>query len=127
MKNCLAAALACLALVAVATACSSGGAPASVGSIDPNAVRISANSLQFSTATLTAPAAKPFQIAFENKESAAHNVAIYSDSGYGTALFRQDPVTGPKTVVYEVPALAAGTYYFRCDVHPAMNGTLTAG
>jgi len=77
--------------------------------------------------TLAVPAAKPFQIAFENKESAPHNVAIYSDSGYGTAVFRQDPFGGPKTAVYEIPALAAGTYYFRCDVHPAMSGTLTAG
>ena len=24
----------------------------------------------------------------------------------------------------QVPALAAGTYFFRCDVHPQMNGTV---
>ena len=30
------------------------------------------------------------------------------------------------TKVYEVPALAAGSYFFRCDVHPDMQGTITA-
>jgi plastocyanin len=35
-------------------------------------------------------------------------------------------VTGPATVTYEIPALAAGTYTFNCFVHPAlMTGTLT--
>jgi plastocyanin len=28
---------------------------------------------------------------------------------------------------YDVPELEAGTYYFQCDVHPNMNGTVTAG
>jgi plastocyanin len=27
-------------------------------------------------------------------------------------------------VTYGVPALAPGTYFFRCDVHPAMSGEL---
>jgi hypothetical protein len=31
------------------------------------------------------------------------------------------------TVVYRVPALRAGTYFFGCDVHPQMNGTFRAG
>jgi plastocyanin len=34
-------------------------------------------------------------------------------------------VTGPTTVSYRVPALAAGTYKFFCVVHPTMSGTLT--
>jgi plastocyanin len=29
-------------------------------------------------------------------------------------------------VMYDVPALDPGTYFFRCDVHPQMNGTLEA-
>jgi len=28
------------------------------------------------------------------------------------------------TIVYDVPALKPGTYFFRCDLHPNMNGTL---
>jgi plastocyanin len=30
------------------------------------------------------------------------------------------------TVTYQVPALAAGTYGFICEVHPDMKGTITA-
>ena len=81
----------------------------------------------FSTDTLSAPADEPFQIAFDNQEGAPHNVAIYRDSSAAEKLFGEDPFSGPAVVVYDVPALAAGTYFFRCDVHPDMSGELTAG
>jgi plastocyanin len=29
------------------------------------------------------------------------------------------------TVEYQVPAIPPGTYYFQCDVHPTMNGSVT--
>ena len=53
-----------------------------------------------------------------------HNVAIYRDESAEESLFVGDLVDGPTTATYDVPALDAGDYYFRCDVHPAMNGTL---
>ena len=28
------------------------------------------------------------------------------------------------TIIYDVPALEPGTYFFRCDLHPDMRGTL---
>ena len=39
--------------------------------------------------------------------------------------FRGEIVTGPTTIVYQVPALEAGAYAFVCTVHPNMVGTLT--
>jgi len=122
----LAPALGLLALGFVLVACSGGGG-ASNGpavSADPNAVTISAKDLKFSTDTLTAKADTGFQIEFDNQEAAPHNVAIYKDSGFSQKVFVSEPVGGPKTVTYSVPALAGGTYYFRCDVHPDMKGTL---
>jgi plastocyanin len=85
---------------------------------------IAAKDLAFSTSTLSAPANKPFQIAFDNQESAPHNVAIYRDSSAAEKVFGSDPFSGPALVTYGVPALAPGTYFFRCDVHPAMSGEL---
>jgi cytochrome c oxidase subunit 2 len=88
-------------------------------------VKVSAKDVHFSTDCLAAPAKKPFTITFDNEDSGVpHNVAIYSNSSASKVLFRGQIVTGVKTVTYHVPALPAGTYYFRCDVHPtAMHGT----
>src|SRR5688572_15618848 len=68
------------AIVVLAACSTASSGQVTQPSIDPNAVRISANDLAFSTSTLTAPAGKPFQIAFDNQESAPHNVAIYRDA-----------------------------------------------
>jgi plastocyanin len=76
---------------------------------------------------LTAPADKPFQIVFDNQEAALHNVAIYRDASAAEKVLVEEPFSGPAVVTYEVPALGAGTYFFRCDVHPDMRGNLTVG
>jgi plastocyanin len=93
-------------------------------SVDPNALHISSKDLEFSTDKLVAPAGKAFQIVYDNQEAAPHNVAIYTDQSASTKVFAEDPFGGPKEVVYDVPAIAAGSYFFRCDVHPDMKGTL---
>lgn len=96
-------------------------------SCSPNGTHLSltAQSNHFSSTCLAAPAGKPFTIAFANKDSGTpHNVAIYSSPAATKVLFRGQLAIGPKTVTFHVPALPAGTYYFRCDVHPtAMHGT----
>lgn len=76
---------------------------------------------------LAAPAGEPFGLAFDNQDDGVpHNVAIYADDSAAQSLFVGDLVDGPTTVTYDVPALDPGEYYFRCDVHPQMNGTLEA-
>lgn len=86
---------------------------------------ISAKNIHFSTACLAAPADTPLTLTFKNEDSGVpHDVAIYTNSSATKVLFRGQIITGPSTVVYHIPALPAGTYYFRCDVHPtAMHGT----
>jgi plastocyanin len=127
MKRLLSAALVTVAIVILAACSSDSSSRAAEPSVDPDALRISANNLVFSTDTLSAPADEPFQIAFDNQEGPPHNVAIYRDNSAAEKLFGEDPFSGPAVVVYDVPALAAGTYFFRCDVHPEMAGELTAG
>jgi plastocyanin len=114
--------------LAVLVACAGGSAnPTTRPSVAPDALSIEANGLAFSTTSLTAPADKPFQVVFDNQEAALHNVAIYRDATAAEKVFGEDPISGPAVVVYEVPALGAGTYFFRCDVHPDMSGSLTVG
>jgi plastocyanin len=62
-------------------------------------------------------------VAFDNRDTLPHNLQI-ADAG-GKTVFTGEIVTGPAVKVYSVPALAAGTYPFICQVHPAMTGTLT--
>jgi plastocyanin len=114
------------ALAILSAACSSPAAPPqAAGSPDPDAVQIAARDLKFSTAELDAPADEPFSIVFENQEGAPHNVSIYRDQALTDRVFAQDPFGGPASQTYAIPALAAGSYVFVCDVHREMRGTLT--
>jgi plastocyanin len=125
MKRLLSTALTTTAIVALGACSAASSAQTAKPSIDPNALTISARDLKFSTSTLSAPASKPFQIAFDNQDGAPHNVAIYRDSSASEKVFGSDPFSGPAAVRYDVPPLAPGSYFFRCDVHPAMSGQLT--
>ena len=117
-----------VALAAVLAACS-GASAAPEGTSQPPAgnpgdgTAIVAKDLKFVQTDVTVPADKPFAIAFDNQDGAPHNVAISNASGQG--VFKGDIVSSSK-VTYQVPALAAGTYTFICDVHPDMKGTITA-
>jgi plastocyanin len=118
--------LAALAVM-VAGCLGSSSSPTVQPSADPNALAIAARDLAFSTNALSAPAGEPFRIVFDNQESAPHNVAIYRDPSAAEKVFVEEPFGGPRVVVYDVPALEPGNYFFRCDVHPDMQGTLAVG
>jgi plastocyanin len=87
----------------------------------PACIQLTASGLKFQPTTLTAQADTPFEIVFDNQDPDQHNVAI--DDG-SENLFRGELFGGPKTVTYQVPALPAGDYTFKCDVHPQMTGQL---
>jgi plastocyanin len=90
-------------------------------------VNIGADNSRFTTTTLSVPAATPFRLRFANGEVLPHNVAIYADASASRSLFVGSTFNGVRTRTYSVPALDAGTYFFRCDVHPTtMTGTLEA-
>lgn len=86
---------------------------------------ITANGIVFDKSEIALPAGEEAPLPFDNQDAGIpHNVSIYTDQG-GEALFLGEIISGPATIDYPVPALEAGTYYFQCDVHPQMNGTVT--
>lgn len=102
-----------------------GGAASAAPSLPAADVTLAAQNIAFDQSSITIPAGKPFTLAFDNRDpSVPHDVVIKSSSG--ETLFQGDIVTGPKVVVYNVPAIPAGTYTFVCSVHPNMTGTVTA-
>jgi plastocyanin len=113
-------------LAAVTVACSgASGAPASAGPVDPNAPVITAQNNAFSPGTLDVTANKAFSLVLDNKDSAPHNVAIYTDSSASSQVSVGEIVSNAKAT-QQVPALAPGSYFFRCDVHKDMTGTINA-
>lgn len=100
---------------------------AEAGGTDADAT-IAARNNAFTEDVLSLPADERSTIAFENEDTEPHNVAIARDESFEEVLFRGKVVTGPTTVTYRVPSLDAGTYAFRCDVHPTqMTGTAEVG
>ena len=116
-----------LALAAVLAACS-GASAAPEGTTQPPAdgtgdVSIVAKDIAFKTTDVAVKAGARVTIDFDNQDGAPHNIAI-SDAN-GQSVFKGEIVSS-KQVTYNVPALAAGTYTFICEVHPNMKGTITA-
>ena len=96
------------------------GSPVTAGAT----LHIAAQNIAFDTDHLEAPAGQAFVLEFANNDPGVpHNVEIKNASG--TSMFKGQIITGPAKMSYQVPALAAGSYMFLCDVHPNMTGTLT--
>jgi plastocyanin len=121
-----------LALAATLAACSgtsaapgsqAPGSSAPAGSPSGNAVTIVAKDMKFSQPAVTVKAGAAFDLVFDNQEGAPHNVAISDASG--KSVYKGEIVSSKK-VTYPIPALAAGSYAFLCEVHPDMKGTITA-
>lgn len=105
----------------------SGGGAGGGGGGGAATTTLIAMGLAFDTNAISLPAGMPASLVLDNQDAGVpHNIAIYpSSTDLATPLFRGDLVTGPMTISYDVPALQPGTYYFQCDVHPTMNGTVT--
>jgi plastocyanin len=89
-------------------------------------VRILAQDTAFDADQIQLTPDAPTTLTFDNQDPAPHNLSIYDDpqSASGDQLFTFAPFAGPAEQTFDVPAIPAGEYYFQCDVHPVMNGTV---
>ena len=107
-------------------ACSSGGSaspPAATATVVDGAVTVSADDLVFDVGTIEATAGEAFTITLENADSVPHNISIYTEEG-GEEIVVGDIIDGGDSIEVEVPALEEGTYFFVCDLHTTMNGSV---
>jgi hypothetical protein len=120
-----------LTLLPVALGFLAGLAP---GPAEPTPVAVPARpeisaftSVSFDRRELIVPANRDFELVFHNEEAGIpHNVDITDGPAMATIYFEGEIFNGVETVVYNVPALDEGDYYFLCRVHPNMNGTVLA-
>jgi plastocyanin len=103
-----------------AVAAPSGGSPLS------DTVSIEAKDLDYVEPQITAPADRAFTLSFLNEDlNIQHNVEFRAGSAAGDVFWKGAVIVGPGRIVYEVPPLKAGDYFFACTVHPYMQGTVS--
>jgi plastocyanin len=87
-------------------------------------VEIVARDIAFDRQEIELTADQPAVIEFDNDEPQPHNVAIYTAEDATQIIFQGDVIVGPLKTEYRFTAPGPGTYFFRCDIHPNMKGTV---
>jgi plastocyanin len=102
----------------------SGSAPPETSPGGANTV--SAQNVQFDTDSIELTAGEETTLTFVNDDSSStpHNISIYETEAADRNLFEGQIIPGGQEVEYPIPALNKGEYYFQCDVHPSMSGTV---
>ena len=118
-----------IALLAMLAACSSPAETDDNTGGDTIAVtngvaELTAADLEFDANTITAPAGEAFTIRLVNNDSAPHNVTVYVAEGGDKIGETGATINQGETTELAVDALEPGTYYFQCDIHPDMNGSI---
>lgn len=98
-------------------------APSASADGQTGGLTISATEMAFDTDALTAPAGSVV-VTFTNNDTVPHNFSVYTEEG-GDAIAQGEIIDGGETDEVDLGELEPGTYYFVCDLHPEMNGTLT--
>ena len=115
-----------LVLAACSSADPSESASGATATVVDGAVTVTAAELAFDAGVIEAPAGEPFTITLVNDDSVPHNISLYTEEG-GTEIVIGEIIDGGTTVEVTVDALEAGEYYFVCDLHTDMDGTVVVG
>ena len=97
------------------------------GASGSSATSITAQSLAFDTDTIEVTTGESTDYTLVNEDTTVHNLAIYEgDEASGEALFTSPDVDAGAEKSFAIDPLKTGDYYFQCDYHPQMAGTVTS-
>lgn len=88
----------------------------------PTTIALVAQGMAFNLSTITVAPGASVTINFDNRDGGIpHNFSLYTNSSASPpALFQGQIINGQATTTYTFTAPAQpGTYFFRCDLHPA--------
>ena len=81
-----------------------------------------AKNTAFTPTVVTAAAGKELTITFRNDDSIAHSFHLFGGSAGDV---KTDPKAGPDSETLHITLRVPASYFFQCDVHPAvMKGTI---
>jgi plastocyanin len=115
----------------IAAASSASASPsASVLTTPVTAATLIGKDIKWDLSQLLFKANEKVTVTVDNQDTALsvpHNFGIWTDKDRkANEIFKPSKDVAPgQKFDYVVPALKAGTYYFECDIHPSMNGTVT--
>lgn len=87
---------------------------------------VTAENIAFDTERIVLEADTTAAVHFTNADPSTtnHNVAVYTDDTASEAIFQGKIISGGSDIDYSFDTPKRGQYYFQCDVHPGMNGTV---
>ncbi|MFN2590844.1 MAG: cupredoxin domain-containing protein [Actinomycetota bacterium] len=103
-----------------------GGGAGEPGGGAGGGVSVVAKGLAFQPTEVTAPGGGQVTISLDNQDSGLlHNIHVFrGEDATAPSLFAGPIITGPAKQEYSFAAPPPGAYFFHCDVHPNMTGTL---
>ena len=91
---------------------------------------IVAQDLAFDADAIDVKAKKPTDFTLDNQDTATHNLVIFPTeedaTDPSTALFTSPDAAAGASEDFTIDPLDKGDYYFHCQYHPTMSGTVSA-
>jgi plastocyanin len=91
----------------------------------PPPVTVVAKNIAFEQKHLHFEAGTDVTVDFKNDDKVPHNMDFTVDKDGTQTFYKKDPLPGPISDQYKFKAPQAGEYFYHCDVHPNMTGTVS--
>jgi plastocyanin len=87
-------------------------------------LEVEAEDFAFDRGRVRVPAGAAIELKFKNRDAdIPHTFSVYETEAAEQQIFSTGNLIGDREKTYDFTAPSeAGTYFFRCDVHPDMNG-----